>query len=160
MLFDDTPARAAMPGPEQPERKPGRAFRIYWIISSGLIFLAAIYSGLVFYSRREENRAIEEKAAADRRAADARVLEMMGGNRFDILNFYASPGHIRRGETVQLCYGVSNATSLTLDPKDANVYPAYSNCVRISPRKTTTYTLTAADAQGHTQTASVTVEVR
>jgi len=32
--------------------------------------------------------------------------------------------------------------------------------VDVSPTKNTTYTLTAADATGHTQTASVTLRVR
>jgi hypothetical protein len=154
MRMEQKPAQ----GP--PERKPGRAFRIYLIVSSTMIVLAAVYSGLVFYSRYEDNLEIQQRAAEKKRADDQRVLEMMGGNTFDILNFYASPGHVHRGDDVHLCYGTSNAKSLSLDPKDANVYPAYSNCVTVTPRKTTTYTLTAADDKGNNKTASVTVEVR
>jgi hypothetical protein len=148
------------PAQQQPERKFGRAFRVYLIISSTAIFAAAVYTGLVFYSRHQENLALQEKAAEQKRADDQRALDMMGGNNFDILNFYASPGHIRRGDTVQLCYGVSNTKSVTLDPKDANVYPAINNCVIVTPRKTTTYTLTAVDAQGNNKTASLTVTVK
>jgi hypothetical protein len=145
---------------QQLEQKPKRGFRIYLIISSAAVLIVAIYSGLVFYSRYQDNLAIERKAAEQKRADDQRAFDMMGGNTFGILGFYASPGHIKRGDTVQLCYSVSNAKSLTLEPKDANVYPAYSNCVTISPRKTTTYTLTAVNAKGNNNTASLTIEVK
>jgi hypothetical protein len=154
MLMEQKPAQTP------PARKPGRGFRIYMIISSTMILIAAIYSGLVFYSRYEDNIEIQQKAAEKKRADDQRVLDMMGGNTFDILNFYASPGHVHKGDDVHLCYGTSNAKSLSLDPKDASVYPAYSNCVTVTPRKTTTYTLTAADDKGNNKSASVTVEVR
>jgi hypothetical protein len=147
-------------GQPQPEQKPGRGFRIYLVISSTAILAAAIYTGLTFYSRRQQNQAILENAARQKRAEDQRALDMMGGDTFDILNFYASPGHIRRGDSARLCYGVSNAKSVTLDPKDANVYPALSNCESVSPRKTTTYTLTAVDAKGNNKTASLTLTVK
>lgn len=162
MLFDDKASgnRSGGPPPPDPEQKRSRAWRTYWIVSSGLMILAAVYSGLIFYSRWQENQAWKERAAEKQREDDARTLEMMGGNTFDILSFYASPGHIRRGDTVNLCYGVSNAKLVTLNPKVADVYPAYSNCVRTSPQKTTTYTLTATDAKGQTKSESLTVEVR
>jgi hypothetical protein len=144
----------------QPVRKPGRAFRIYLLVSSTLILIAAIYSALIFYSRYEDNIAAQQRAAEKKRAEDQRTLDMMGGNTFDILSYYASPGHISRGETVQLCYGVANAKSVSLDPPDAKVYPAYSNCVTVKPRKTTTYTLTAVDAQGNNKTGSLTITVK
>jgi hypothetical protein len=154
MLIDQRPPQ------HEAVRKPGRGFRIYMAISSTAILAAAIYTGLTFYSRRQENQALQEKAAEQRRTDDQRALDMMGGNTFDILSFYVSPGHIRRGDAAQLCYGVSNAKTVSLDPKDANVYPALSNCETISPRKTTTYTLTATDAQGNNKTATLTLTVK
>jgi hypothetical protein len=160
LLLDNGSAQSEPSGSPEPERKRSRAFRIYWIVSTIVILFAAIYSGLTFYSRWQEDQAWKARAAEKQREEDARSLEMMGGNRFDILNFYAAPGHIRKGETVDLCYGVSNAKSVTLEPNVANVYPAYTNCVQLSPRKTTMYTLTAADGKGNTKTASLTVEVR
>lgn len=147
-------------GQPQPDQKPGRVFRIYWIVSTAVICFAAVYSGLVFYSRHQENIVLRQQAAEKQRAEDQRSLDRMGGNTFDILSFYASPGHIRRGETIELCYGVSNAKSVALDPPDAAVYPAYANCVTVKPRKTTTYTLTAVDAQGDQKTGSLTVAVK
>jgi hypothetical protein len=154
MLTDSKPTQ------ELPEKKPGRAFRIYLVVSSTAILIAAIYVGLTFYSRRAENLEIQQRAAAQQRESDQRAIEMMGGTAFDILNFYASPGHISRGESVNLCYGVSNAKAVSLDPKDANVYPALNNCMVVTPRKTTTYTLSAEDAQGNKKTASLTATVK
>ncbi len=143
--------------------KPGGGHRNFIIVSWLLVLgVALVYLGWVFFSRWQDNREIEERAAARQRAKradDQRTVEMLGGNRFDILAFYASPGVIRRGDTAQLCYGVSNAKSVRLEPQSDPVWPSYSRCVTVSPRKTTTYTLTAEDSEGHTKTATVLVQV-
>ena len=141
-----------------PETHTG--FTRYLIFSSVVLLLAGLYVGWVFFSRRQANQALEEKAANERRAQDRQTFEMMGGNRFEILGFYADPGSIRTGKTADLCYSVSNAKSVTLEPQSEPVWPAFSRCVHVSPHKTTTYTLTAEDAAGHTKSATVTVEVR
>jgi cbb3-type cytochrome oxidase subunit 3 len=145
---------------EGSDPKPRGGTRSYLIVSWSLIALILLYVGWVFYSRRQENREIEQRAAARRRADDQRTVDMLGGNRFDILSFYASPGTIRRGDTAQLCYGVSNAKSVRLEPQADAVWPSYSRCVQVSPEKSTTYTLTADDGAGHSKTATVTIEVR
>ncbi len=84
----------------------------------------------------------------------------MGGKELAIQNFYASPGTIRRGETVQLCYGVANAKTVKLEPQSNPVWPSYSRCVDVTPTKSITYTLTIADAAGNTKTQSLQVKVR
>ena len=137
-----------------------RGFRSYLIISGVGILLAAGYLGWVFYSRWEDNRALEQKAAAQRRAQDQQTVAGMGGNRFEILGFYANPASIHRGDTADLCYSVSNARAVKLEPQTRPVWPAFSHCVQVTPRKTTTYTFTAEDGAGHTKAATVTVEVR
>ena len=134
-------------------------FAKYLIFSSAVLLLAGLYVGWIFLSRWQANQALEEKAATQRRVQDRQTFEMMGGDRFDILGFYADPGSIRAGETAELCYSVSNAKSVTLDPPSEPVWPAFSRCVHVSPHKTTMYTLTAADAAGHTKTAAIQVEV-
>ncbi len=143
-----------------PAREPRTGLRNYWIISSVMILLAAGYVGWVFYSRWEDNRALEQKAAAQRRAQDQQTVAGMGGNRFEILGFYANPASIHRGDTADLCYSVSNARTVKLEPQTRPVWPAFSHCVQVTPRKTTTYTFTAEDGAGHTKAAKVTVEVR
>ncbi len=142
------------PAPETHTR-----FAKYLMFSSVLLLLAGLYVGWIFLSRWQANQALEEKAATQRRAQDRQTFEMMGGDRFEILGFYADPGSIRAGETAELCYSVSNAKSVTLEPQSEPVWPAFSRCVHVSPHKTTTYTLTAEDAAGHTKSAAIQVEV-
>ena len=141
-----------------PERRVG--FRNYFIVSSVFILLAALYVGWTFYSRWQDNRALEEKAAAQRRARDEQIVEGMGGNRFEILGLYANPVRIHHGDTAGLCYSVSNAKTVKLEPQTNPVWPAFSHCVQVTPLKTTTYTFTAEDGTGHTKVAKVTVDVR
>ncbi len=144
----------------EPDPKPRTGMRLY-IIGSALVFAVALtYVGWVFLSRWQQDRAIEDRAAAEKRTQAQQTFEGMGGERFDILAFYASPGVINHGDSTTLCYSVSNAKSVTLEPQSNAVWPSYERCVNVSPRKTTTYTLTAADAGGHTKSSTVTVEVR
>ena len=144
----------------EPDLKPRTGMRLYVIGSAVVLVLALTYVGWVFFSRWQQDRAIEERAAAAKRTQAAQTFEGMGGERFDILAFYASPGVISRGDSTTLCYSVSNAKTVTLEPQSNAVWPSYERCVNVSPRKTTTYTLTAADAAGHTKSSIVTVEVR
>jgi hypothetical protein len=139
---------------------PHTGFRAYVIVSVVAFVLVALYLGWVFYSRWEANRAIMNNAAEKRRRNDAEAVEAMGGNRFDILSFSADPASIHSGERSSLCYSVSNAKSVNLDPPAEPVWPAFYRCVNASPRATTTYTLTIEDGAGHTKTASVEVKVR
>jgi hypothetical protein len=147
--------------PTPPEPRSG--FRTYLMISTGVLLIAALYVGWIFYSRWHENSAINAKAAAaaaaKQRSDAQRVYQEMGGNRFDILNFYANPGRIEPGQSADLCYSVSNAKTVKLEPQSQPVWPAFIHCVQVSPSKTTTYTLTAEDAAGHAKSAQVTVQV-
>jgi hypothetical protein len=143
-----------------PPPEPLTGFSKYLIFSGVALLVAGLYVGWVFLSRWQANQALEEKAATERRSQDRQTFEMMGGDRFDILGFYADPGSIRAGEAAELCYSVSNAKSVKLEPPSEPVWPAFSRCVHVSPRKTTSYTFTAEDAAGHTKSATVKVEVR
>ena len=122
----------------------------------------AAYIVFVFVGRHESNRAFErrnaERATERQRADDQAAIEQFGGSELAIRAFYAVPAVVRRGQSAQLCYDVANAKTVTLDPPTGNVWPSHSRCVDISPKKTTTYTLTIADATG--KSTSQTVEVR
>lgn len=133
-----------------------RIVRYLWIVPA----LAALYVGWTLYERRQESRQVEQQAIEKRRAEDARTVESLGGDRFEILSFYAAPPVIRRGDTAQVCYGVSNAKTVRLDPPVGRVWPSYSRCVDVSPRNDTTYTLTIEDGKGQTKSATVTIQVR
>jgi hypothetical protein len=137
-----------------------RAIRIYFAVSSGILAFVLFYVAFVFLSRWQSDRQFEEQAAARKRVEAQSAFEAMGGNNFEILNFYAAPGFIKRGESLQLCYGTSNAKSVRIDPEIKDIRPALSRCVRVAPQKTTTYTLTAEDSAGHAKTATVLVQVR
>ncbi|MGA2421950.1 MAG: hypothetical protein ABSG69_17895 [Candidatus Acidiferrum sp.] len=149
----------AEPAPETKSvfRKP--------VLYSGIAFLMVLaYLGWIFFSRWQENRGIEQRAAERQAAAqqeqDRATVEQMGGKELAIQNFYGNPGVVHRGERVQLCYGVANAKVVTLLPQDNPVWPSYSRCVDVKPMKTTTYTLTAQDATGHSVTQTVEIKVQ
>ena len=150
---------------EQPEQKTPRTLRNMWM---GFGVLAAIvigYTAFVFWSRWQENQDIvaKQKAAqaAKERDEAAKSYEVLGGADFKIISFYAMPGKINRGEEVDMCYGVSNAKSVKLDPPDvSSMFPSLNRCVKVAPKKTTTYTFTADDGKGNSKTAQLTIEVR
>jgi hypothetical protein len=143
------------------EANSGSGLKLYWIGSAIVLCLALAYVGWVFYSRWQTDRAIEERLAARRQAQAKQAYQGMGGDKFQILTFYASPAVVRRGEKAMLCYGVSNAKSVTLrPPSDDAVWPSQERCADVMPSKTTAYTLTATDAAGHTTSAIAVVEVR
>jgi hypothetical protein len=145
---------------DEPGRKPFTGFRNPLLYTSTLLILALLYVGWVFYSRRQEAHEIEERAREKEKAEAERTFELLGGNRFEILAFYAVPGLIHRGDSAQLCYGVSNAKSIRLEPQTNPVWPSQARCVDVTPKKDTTYTLTAEDGNGHIKTATLTVQVR
>ncbi len=141
-------------------KPPPREGMSKYIIVTLIVFgLGAAYVGIVFYTRWRGDRVMQEQATAAEREEDREVFEGMGGDRFDILRFFPYPGEVKRGYSTMLCYGVSNAKSVTLEPQPNAVWPAFERCISVSPKKTTTYTLTATDAAGHTKSATVTVEV-
>jgi hypothetical protein len=141
-----------------PEARSGVSW--YVIVTLVVFVIGAAYVGGVFYSRWHSSRVIQAEAADAEREHDSKVFDAMGGNRFDILGFYANPAIISRGDSTTLCYSVSNAESVTLEPQTNAVWPAFERCVSVMPKKTTTYTLTATDAAGNTKTKTVEVDVK
>jgi hypothetical protein len=156
-MLDSWKSEGSNPGPRPFFKNP-------LVYTSTLVLVGALYAGGVLFFRWQSNRDIEkreaEKQAQEKVANAQRAYESLGGSKFDILNFYVTPSLIRPGESTQLCYGVSNAKEVRLDPPAGNVWPSVSRCVAASPKKDTTYTLTAVDAQGNSKTATVTVQVR
>jgi hypothetical protein len=124
------------------------------------ILVAALYVGWIFYSRwnyeREAKRAAEAQALEQAR----KDIELNGGTTLKILSLTASTGLLEKGQSAQLCYGVANAKNVRFDPAIDGVWPSLSRCVDVSPTETTTYTLTADDGAGHSNTAQVTIQVR
>ncbi len=133
-----------------------RVFRYTWWI---LLAFACIYLGLIYYSRKSANRALIEDLRERKAFQERAVVDAYGGRELAILNFYANPAAIRKGETTEICYSVPNAESVRIEPPVENVWPSLSRCVEVSPTSDTVYTLIAEDANGNTVTADTTVEV-
>jgi len=148
----------------QPDPKNKSAFKNPFLYSWTALAIVALVVVWILFSRWLENRNMETRAKQERTQKqleqDRIALDQLGGKELAIQNFYATPGVVRRGETVQLCYGVANAKTVKLEPQSNPVWPSYSRCVDVTPTKSTTYTLTIADAAGNTRTQSLEVKVR
>ncbi len=148
----------------QPDPKNKSAFKNPFLYSWTALAIGVLVVGWILFSRWLENRNIETRAKEERtqkqQEQDRIALDQLGGKELAIQNFYATPGVVRRGETVQLCYGVANAKTVKLEPQSNPVWPSYSRCVDVTPTKSTTYTLTIADDAGNTRTQSLEVKVR
>jgi hypothetical protein len=129
----------------------------------GIVVVAA-YVSFLLLSRHEAAREFERRNAQiqdeQHRAEDRLTLEQLGGPGFGIRALYVTPAVIRRGDSAQICYDVVNAKSVSLDPPVAEVWPSHTRCFGVSPKRTTTYTLTIYGATGKTATNTVQVQVR
>jgi hypothetical protein len=123
------------------------------------VVAAVLYDAWTFYSRWSYARHAEQ-ARQQQEASDARkTIEMLGGGQLKILDFYASPAAVKRGGQTMLCFGVSGAKSVRIEPPIEDVHPALSHCMQVSPGADTEYKLIAEDAAGHRETQSVAVKV-
>jgi hypothetical protein len=147
----------------QPSGKTKSAFKNPLLYSSMLVGIVLLFVVWTLFSRWQDNHAMERRAREEKSRqqleSDRVALERLGGKELAIQNFYASPGAIHRGESVQLCYGAANAKTVTLEPQPNAVWPSYARCVSVSPARSTTYTLTISDASGNTKTQSLQVTV-
>ena len=147
-----------------PGRETKSVFKNPFLYSRAALAIGTLVVGWILFTRWLENRDLDrhakEVSLQKQQEQDRVALEQFGGQELAIQNFYASPGVIRRGESVQLCYGVGNAKTVKLEPQPQPVWPSSSRCVDVTPVKSTTYTLTIADAAGHTRTQSLEVKVR
>lgn len=123
------------------------------------VVIAIAYDGWIFYSRWSDARQAQ-KVEVQKQAQDARrTLELLGGDRLKILDFYATPGAIRRGQPASICYGVNAAESVRIEPPVEQLHPAISHCMEVSPLRDTNYKLIAQDHAGHTVSESLTIKV-
>jgi len=86
------------------------------------------------------------------------TVTVTGGKVPNVLSFTASPTVLpNAGGQVSLCWNVSNANTITIQPQLGTV-SGPANCQTVTVNQTTTFVLTATNAAGPTQ-ASVTVSV-
>lgn len=148
----------------EPSPESRSAWRNPLLYSSVVVLVAALAVSFIMFSRWQDARIRDRQETKERaekqREQDRVAVEMLGGKEFSILDFYASPNVIHRGESAELCYGVSNAKNVKLEPPAQPVWPSGARCVSVSPTKTTTYTLTIEDAAGHSKSGTVELAVR
>ncbi|HEY9142106.1 MAG TPA: hypothetical protein VIN93_14510 [Bryobacteraceae bacterium] len=137
---------------------PGPLRRLLPLLSV-LLLAAVAYDGWIFYSRWQWRRDAAVARAAAEEERDRKAIDALGGGGLQIRDFYAVPTAIHRGERASICYSVFGAATLRLDPPAANVYPALSHCVQVSPRQSTEFKLAATDSAGHTVTAKLVLRV-
>jgi hypothetical protein len=127
--------------------------------TTAAVILAAGYTAWVMYSRFSDARDAQQRAVVREAAKDRKIVDAYGGDKLTILSFAATAGVVQAGHRVGLCYGVTNATRVQIEPGVEPLRPALSHCTDAFPRKTTRFTLTAEDKTGHTVSASLTVRV-
>jgi hypothetical protein len=161
MLTNPPPSKGTMP---HAENDPKRWAKRRWSIFGIIVLILAGYMFFVFWTRSQDNKLIEreraEKAAADQRDVDEKSIDALGGTDFKILAFYAEPGIISKGDTVDMCYGVSNAKSVAIDPPVGNIWVSTNRCLQIHPAKTTKYVFTAEDGKGNKLMQDITITVK
>jgi hypothetical protein len=134
--------------------------RIMWLLGF-LIAAGIIYDGWIFYSRWSGNRQAAQAQTARELNQERKTIDAYGGGDLKIVNFYAAPGAIRRGDHANLCYGVTGAKTVRMEPPAADpVWPSLTRCVQVSPKADTEFKLIAEDEAGHSVTQSVAVTVR
>lgn len=121
--------------------------------------IVCLYTAWVFYARYADQQRIEREAQERRATADKEILDKIGSG-LKIQMFYANPPIVGAGERFLLCYGVSDADSVRIEPAVDGVAPALSRCVESRVRKTTTFRLVAADKAGKSVEQSIEVRVR
>ena len=128
-----------------------------------LLLCVAAFVSYVMLERYLSKRAFEDRMAreeAARRLEDnRRAIEQLGGSELAIRGLYLSRSTIHPGQSAQLCYDVANAKTVALVPPIAEVWPSHSRCIDLKLKKTTTFTLTIADASGKSLSQSVELKV-
>ena len=118
----------------------------------GLIFL-----GWVLYARGSATPTIEAaQPASAQRNAD--TLAFYGNGKLKVLSFYANPAEVKRGGHALVCYGVSNAATVRIEPPVGETWPSTSRCVEVTAAKDTNYKLTASDSAGHEASRTLSIK--
>jgi len=144
--------------PERPKRSSLAAVLPYTTVA---VVIAALYVAWTFYSRHEANVKAQQELAAQRaeqRQREAQTIFGSGGLSFR--TWSADKGVVQPGEVAHICYGIVDAKTVKIDPPVEQLKPSYLHCFEVRPRKTTTYTITAADAAGHTASQQLTIQVK
>jgi hypothetical protein len=120
--------------------------------------VALAYLGWVAWSRHSANRDMEREGQ-QREAAKYKEL-VPADTTLKITQFYAAKQEVHRDESVLVCFGVENASSVRIEPPIEQLIPLPSKCFPFAPQHTTALKLVADGANGAEVTASLTIKVR
>ena len=153
---------ALMQPPDESNKKHRSPLEAILPYTTVVVILAGLYVGWIFYSRSQENRAAQQALEAKQAEKNKRDMDLLyGSGEVKIISFSADKAIVAPGETIDLCYGVLNASSVKIDPPPGETLkPSYRHCMEVAPKKTTTYSLTATANSGEPKTASITVHVK
>lgn len=124
------------------------------------VVLVALYTAYTFYSRSDQQARLERSTTAQEAEAGRDSLNRVGGGELKILQFFATPAAVARGQAAKLCYGVAFAKTVRIEPETEAIWPSMGRCIDVKASKTTHYTLTAEDGRGHKATQSTDVTVQ
>jgi hypothetical protein len=124
-----------------------------WNLAVGGVAVA-MWAAWLYIERRPAKPAPKSAAKTD---FILKMVDPAEGVR--ILHFYASPGEMIEDQHANICYSVTNAESVALDPPVERLWPAINRCFSVRPGKNTTYTLTATGAGGREVKASFALKV-
>ncbi len=124
----------------------------YMFVAMAFVLL---YVAWTFYGRYNSNREYERTVERKHQAAPPPEF----GSEVKILQFYASPMVLAKGQQAILCYGVANAKTVRLEPAAEGIRPSLNRCLYVAPQRDTRYTLTAEGANGKRVTESLEIQV-
>jgi hypothetical protein len=89
--------------------EPIRLIRRVLPLVSLAVLAAVAYDGWIFYSRWSSAREAERERQAEEARRARQTIDLIGGTDFRIIDFYAVPQAIRRGNEARICFGVYGA---------------------------------------------------
>jgi hypothetical protein len=147
--------------PQPPERPSRPALAKILPYTTVAVIIAALYVAWTFYSRHEANVEAQRRLAAEQaehRQREAQTIFGSGGLSFR--TWSADKSAVRPGEVAHICYGIVDAKTVRIEPPVEQLKPSYLHCFEVRPKETTTYTITATDAAGHTASQQLTIQVK
>jgi hypothetical protein len=146
--------------PDSPAPQPKSIFHKLLPFTTVAMFIAMLYAGWTLYSRHQDTVKMQEDADEKQQAARKKVVDaVFGSGEILFSTFAVDTSNFKRGQIAHLCYGVENAKTVKLEPPVEDIKPSYHHCMEISPKTTTTYTITADDGKGNTKSLSLEVKV-
>jgi hypothetical protein len=123
-----------------------------------VIAISGLFLGWVLFSHGSAGIQTDTTVpAATQRNAD--TVAYYGNGQLKVLSFYASPAEVRKGSRALVCYGVSNATAVRIEPSAGETWPSTGRCMEVTATKDTEYKMTAQDGAGHEETRTVSLHV-